>query len=101
MNQIILHQNKNGEKFMERNSLANDGYKLESQIREAYGKVTYTQTCHEKCRGRLVRTNERIKIWQIFLSALATGSFLVIIISDKKISGIIGSVLSLCLLILN
>jgi len=85
---------------MERNSLVNEGYKLESQIREAFGRITYTLTCHEKCRGRLIKKNDRIKIWQIFLSALTTGSFLVMIV-DKKISGIIGAILSLCLLILN
>lgn len=94
-------QNRNGGIYLERNSLNSQGYKLESQIREAYGRITYTQTCHEKIIGRLLKTNETLKIWQILLSASTTGSFLVTIISNQKISGIIGSILSLALLILN
>lgn len=86
---------------MERNSQASQGYKLESQIREAFGKVTYTQTCHEKLIKRLYKTNERIKVFQIVLSALTTGSFLATLVSDKATAGIVGSVLSLGLLILN
>jgi hypothetical protein len=86
---------------MERDSQNSQGYKLESQIREAFGKVTYTQTCHEKKIQRLLSLNETIKISQIVLSALTTGSFLVTIFSDKKILGIIGAILSVILLILN
>lgn len=86
---------------MERNSRVSQGYKLESQIREAYGRVTYTQTCHDKRINRLLSINENIKIAQIILSAMTTGSFLVTIISSEKISAIIGSCLSLLLLILN
>lgn len=86
---------------MERNSRASQGYKLESQIREAYGRVTYTQTCHEKRIKRLLIINENIKIVQIVLSAMTTGSFVVTLISDEKISAIVGSSLSLILLILN
>lgn len=86
---------------MERNTRTSQGYKLESQIREAYGRVTYTQTCHDKRIKRLININENIKIAQIAISAVTTGSFLVTIISDKKICGIIGAILSLVLLILN
>mgnify|MGYP000920152901 FL=1 len=86
---------------MERNSQDSQGYKLESQIREAFGKVTYTFTSHEKCISRLIRTNNRIKTLQIVLSALTTGSFLGTIISNEKLCGIIGAFLSLCLLVLN
>lgn len=86
---------------MERNSRTSQGYKLESQIREAFGKVTYTQTCHEKLIKRLHKADERIKVAQIILSTLTTGSFLATIVSDKIIAGVIGAVLSLGLLILN
>ncbi|WP_297522480.1 SLATT domain-containing protein [uncultured Clostridium sp.] len=86
---------------MERNSRVSQGYKLESQIREAYGRVTYTQTCHDKKINKLLRVNENIKIAQIILSAMTTGSFLVTIISSEKVSAIIGAFLSLLLLILN
>ncbi|MBQ8997793.1 MAG: SLATT domain-containing protein [Clostridium sp.] len=86
---------------MERNSQASQGYKLESQIREAYGRVTYTQTCHDKMIKRFLSLDENIKIAQIILSAITTGSFLVTIISDEKLSATLGAVLSLILLILN
>ncbi|WP_075982869.1 SLATT domain-containing protein [Bacillus massilinigeriensis] len=86
---------------MERNSQDSQGYKLESQIREAYGRVVYTQTAHDKLVHRLLKRNERIKITQIVLSALTTGTFLATIISDEKLSGIIGAFLSLLLLILS
>jgi hypothetical protein len=86
---------------MERNSPASQGYKLESQIRESFGRVVYTQTCHDKIIHRLLWRNEVIKIWQIFLSALTTSSFLIMVFSEEKISGIIGALLSLVLLILN
>lgn len=96
-----IQQNKYGGKYMERSSRTSQGYKLESQIREAYGRVTYTETCHEKKIKRLLVINENIKIAQIVLSAMTTGSFVVTLISDEKISAIVGSSLSLILLILN
>lgn len=86
---------------MERNSQISQGYKLESQIREAYGRVTYTQTCHDKIISRLLKTNDRIKIWQIVLSAITTSGFIVAILSEDKIASVLGAIISLVLLILN
>ena len=40
---------------MERNSKNSQGYKLESQLREAYGKIVYTYTCHNKKATRLLK----------------------------------------------
>lgn len=86
---------------MERNSPASQGYKLESQIREAYGRVVYTLTCHNKIVQRLLSQNNKIKVWQIVLSALTTGSFLATILSSDVIAGLLGAVISIALLILN
>jgi hypothetical protein len=86
---------------MDRDSPSSPGYKLESQIRDAFGRVTYTQTSHEKLISRLLKKNETIKTWQIVLSALATGSYLATFISNEKVSSLLGSALSLVLLILN
>lgn len=86
---------------MDRNSLNSQGYKLESQIREAYGRVVYTQTCHDKIVHRLLNENERIKICQIVLSAVTTSGFVTAIFLDEKFVSIIGSVVSLVLLIIN
>jgi len=96
-----IHQNKNGEKFMELNSQNSQRYKFESQIREAYGRIVYTQTCHYKIVERLHLINNRIKFSQVVLSAMTTGSFIVTIFSNEKISSIIGAALSLFLLMLN
>ena len=98
---MLTHLSKNGEKYMERNSLNSQGYKLESQIREAYGRVTYTQTCHDKFINRVVRLNDKIKISQIILSAITTSGFVVAIFSDNKVASILGTLISLVLLILN
>ncbi|MFD1736132.1 SLATT domain-containing protein [Bacillus salitolerans] len=86
---------------MDRNSQASQGYKLESQIREAYGRVVYTFTCHNKIVERLLLKNNTIKIWQIILSALTFGSFLGTILSSEVIAGLIGAIISIVLLILN
>lgn len=86
---------------MERNSQHSQGYKLESQIREAYGRVTYTQTCHDKRINRLLMINDKIKVAQIVLSAITTSGFVVAIFSENKIASILGAVISLLLLILN
>ena len=42
---------------------------LKIQIREEYGRLVYTYTTHLKQAGLLTKQNERIKHWQIILSA--------------------------------
>lgn len=86
---------------MERNSRNSQGYKLESQIREAYGRVTYSQTCHDKFINRTVKLEDGIKVAQIVLSAITTSGFVVAIFSDDNIASILGAIFSLALLILN
>jgi protease II len=86
---------------MERSSRVSQGYKLESQIREAYGRIVYTFTCHNKIVQRMLSKNEFIKVFQIVLSALTTGGFIVAIIVDEKIASIVGALISVVLLILN
>lgn len=86
---------------MDRSSIDTHGYRLESQIREAYGRVVYTETCHYKKINRLRNLDNNIKIGQIILSAIATTGFFVTIFSDEKIGSIIGAIFSLVLLILN
>lgn len=86
---------------MERNSRNSQGYKLESQIREAYGRVTYSQTCHDKFINRTVKLEDRIKVAQIVLSAITTSGFVVAIFSDDNNASILGAIVSLALLILN
>lgn len=86
---------------MERNFRNSQGYMLESQIREAFGKVTYSETCHDKFINRILKLDDRIKVGQIVLSGITTSGFVVTIFSDDKIASIIGAVFSVGLLILN
>lgn len=86
---------------MDRNSQDKIGYQIESQIREAYGRVTYSQTCRDKLVHRLEKLNNRIKLWQIILSALTTGSIITTLLSDETLATIIAAVVSTILLILN
>lgn len=86
---------------MERNSRNSQEYMLESQIREAFGKITYSETCHDKFINRILKLDDRIKVGQIVLSGITTSGFVVTIFSDDKIASIIGAVVSVGLLILN
>ncbi|MCT1177055.1 hypothetical protein EFL77_00790 [Pediococcus pentosaceus] len=49
---------------------------LEIQLREAYGRVTYTYTTHLKQADRLISKSKLLKCIQIGLSALTTGGLL-------------------------
>lgn len=86
---------------MDRSSPKLHGYRLESQIREAFGRIVYTETCHFKKISRLHKLNNNIKIWQIVLSAFVTTGFFISIFSDDKLASILGAIISLILLILN
>lgn len=94
-------QSKNGEKSSEQDSHLNQKEMLEAQIRECFGRVVYSHKTHEKCADILLARNSRIKIWQLVLSGITTGSFIVTIFGDGKIASIIGVVISTMLLILN
>lgn len=86
---------------MERNSQNSQGYRLESQIREAYGRIVYTQTCHDKLINRLLKLSDAIKTGQIVLSAVTTSGFIVAIFSNNTVASVLGAIVSLALLILN
>ena len=56
---------------------------IEAQIRECYARVVYTHKVHEKCSDILNKWNNRVKFWQIALSALTTSGIVGIIIVDE------------------
>ncbi|GAB1444368.1 SLATT domain-containing protein [Ignavibacteriales bacterium] len=91
---------------MEQNSQDETIIILESQIRECYGRVAYTHKTHEKCADIIKKRNDRLKIWQIALSALITSSFLAKVFGSTKICDIDvalvgGAIISVVLLALN
>jgi hypothetical protein len=60
--------------------------------------VVYTFTCHNKIVQHLLTKNNTIKVWEIILSALTTGSFLATILSQEKLTGVVGATISIALL---
>lgn len=65
-------------------------FKLESQIRECFGKVAYTHKAHEKCADYLENKSRYIKTVQVILSAITTGGFLYSIFGNNKYVAIFG-----------
>lgn len=83
---------------MEQNSRPNV---LEEQIRECFGRVAWSQKTHEKCSDILNIRFNRIKIWQIILSAITTTGIVVAVFGEFKEVGILSAVLSFFLTVLN
>lgn len=75
--------------------------KLKSQIMNAYGKVCYSLTSHEKEIQHLVFVKRTIKISQIILSAVSAGTIISVVFGQGFIATVIASIVSLLLLILN
>lgn len=74
---------------------------LEDQLRECYGRASYSHKTHEKCADILLAKLASIKFWQIVLSAITTGGFIFAIIDSARLLGVIGTVISTTLLVLN
>ena len=74
---------------------------IEGQLRECYGRVVYSHKTHEKCADILLTRLARIKLLQIVLSAVTTGSFLTTIVGNGKEAAVVGVVVSTILLMLN
>lgn len=72
---------------------------LLSQLKEQYGKVVYTYTCHLKMADRFQSRESEIQILQIVLSAFSTGSIVDMYIT-KEFSWVC-AISSALLLILN
>lgn len=75
--------------------------KLQSQIQDEYGRVVYTYTCHHKIADRLSGRNSKLKVYQIILSAVSTGGFLGMLITNQQILIWVGGLFSTALLALN
>lgn len=74
---------------------------LEGQLRECFGRVVYTHKTHEKCADILLGRLSNIKLFQLILSALTTGGFVVAAFNDGKIAAFLGMLVSTVLLMLN
>ncbi|AXE36752.1 SLATT domain-containing protein [Chromobacterium phragmitis] len=74
---------------------------IEGQLRECYGRAVYSHKTHEKCADILLTRLSRIKLLQIVLSAVTTGSFLTSILGSGKEAAVVGVIVSTALLVLN
>lgn len=71
---------------------------LESQIREMYGRVTYTHKTHEKAADQALDRLSCIKTVEIVLAALTTTTILSTLFSDKALLEIVAAIFSTILL---
>lgn len=89
---------------MEPTTQAEDGMTaFEGQIRECFGRIVYSTKTHEKCADLCLRRLQRVKIAQIFLSAITTGGLLTAILGDPKsayIATVVSAIFSTILLVL-
>jgi hypothetical protein len=86
-------------KFMEQHS--DTKCSLESQLRELYGRAAYTHKTHEKMADIYNSRFKFVKLSEIWLSALSTGSLLLAILGDSKSATVIGAVFSTLLLVIS
>ena len=75
--------------------------KIEWQIKNSYGKVCYSFTCHEKEIQRLIKYEKWLKISQIVLSAISAGTLINTLFGTNNYSNAIGSIFATALLIIN
>lgn len=74
---------------------------LEGQLRECFGRVVYSHKTHEKCADILLSRLSKVKLWQIFLSAITTGGFIAAVFGAGKMGALVGLLVSTALLVLN
>jgi len=74
---------------------------FEGQLRECYGRTVYSHKTHEKCADILLGRLSNIKMAQIVLSVLTTGTFISTFFGSGAVGAAIGTALSTLLLMLN
>lgn len=73
------------------------GAAIEDQLRESYGRAVYTHKTHEKCADILLRRSSYLKLAQLCLSALTTGTLIGALL-DKDLAALTGAAVSTVLL---
>ena len=72
-----------------------------AQLRECYGRVVYSYKAHEKCCDIFLCRLNRLKVSQIIISVLTTGTLLGSLLEHGKISVAVAAALSTTLLAIN
>ena len=73
---------------------------IKKQIREEYGKLVYTYTCHNKDAQIVNKRTKILKIVKLVLSGLSTAGFVSAIFSNAKIVSILGIIISVALFVI-
>lgn len=79
---------------------SNEHKLLKQQIRENYGRVLYSYTAHIKMAHLLEKKDNYLKFIQIVLSTITGSSLFVLMFSDQKVIAIIGTIISIILIII-
>ncbi len=74
---------------------------LEAQLRELYGRVSWTHKTQEKCADILKTRNDNLKLIQIVLSAFTTTGILIAVFGESLWIGIISAIISAILFVIN
>lgn len=74
---------------------------LKNQIKDAYGKVTYTYTAHHKLADRLENKNRHVKNIQIALTAFSSCGFFALTVTNKIALAWLSGIFSVLSLFLN
>ena len=70
------------------------------QIRDEYGKLVYTYTCHNKETRIINNRTKMLKIVKLSLSGLSTAGFIGAVFSNAKIVSVLGTVISTALFVI-
>ncbi len=85
---------------MEQN-LGIDKSGIKTQIKELYGKLTYSYTTHIKASRILTECNSRLKLFIVILSAISTCGLVSVIIWDERWVAIVTTLITAISLVLS
>jgi len=74
---------------------------LTFQLRECFGRVAYSHKTHEKCSDIYHDRLTNLKLVQIALSVLTTGTLIRVLFEQGKVAAILAAILSAILLVIN
>lgn len=77
---------------MEPSSKDSQSYKLESQLREEYGRVAYSYMAHEKASERLTKRDSQLKTGLLVCNAMSSTGFATTILGNNSFGAVLGGI---------
>ncbi len=74
---------------------------IKNQLKEEYGRVVYSYSTHQYSANFLLKTDKKLKILEIIVSALTTAGLLSLIAKYYLISTIVSTFLSISLIVIS